>query len=602
MNIYKLISFILLSSLYITCWAKQNDSIMIKLNQVMNDKEKYIAYKEQKISKIKQILTDENISLYQKYEINKDLFNEYYKYSTDSAIVYMQNNRNIAFELNDIDKINESTLYLSLLYSTVGMYIQTHELLYGIDKNTLSESLLPIYYEIFAEFYSHYGQSNKVGAFYALSGQYRDSMLFALDTLSFQYRLESASRKMFTYYDLEQKENLLNLLEEAGNLKVKSHVAWLLGYMYHREIFEFRRTEYWDLSKKYYAMAVINDVENCVRDHASMQSLALVFFGQGEIALANKFIYSAFEDALACNVRFRIMDASTNYPLINDIFHQQEKKQISRLIWSLAAISFLFIVVIIFFLLFFRQNRKLSRTSRDLLQANNELEELHIVKNKFFSIVAHDLRSPVSSLVSVLELSNNELLDPKMQSKLLKDVTKRVNDVYGLLDNLLHWSKSQMQGMAPKPVFFDVQKESSAVTDTLHEIITFKGISLINNVEQQQVYADHDMFSVVIRNLVTNAIKYTGKGGSITLESELSDNMLNISVKDTGTGMSPEVQNKLFKLSETKSQSGTLNEKGTGLGLILCADFVKANGGKIWFNSKKGEGSTFFFSVPVTNG
>jgi len=96
-----------------------------------------------------------------------------------------------------------------------------------------------------------------------------------------------------------------------------------------------------------------------------------------------------------------------------------------------------------------------------------------------------------------------------------------------------------------------------------------------------------------------NAIKYTPAEGKITIDSELSDNKLIISVKDTGTGMPQEVQDKLFKLSETRSQRGTNNESGTGLGLVLCADFVKINGGNIWFNSKQGEGSTFCFSVPV---
>jgi two-component system sensor histidine kinase/response regulator len=156
-----------------------------------------------------------------------------------------------------------------------------------------------------------------------------------------------------------------------------------------------------------------------------------------------------------------------------------------------------------------------------------------------------------------------------------------------------------MQGMTPSPVAFDVQEVSRSVTDSLENIAANKNIYLGNHIEAQQVYADRDMFTVVVRNLTTNAIKYTSADGEIILASELNGNMLVISVKDTGTGMPPEVQETLFKLYETRSQQGTGKESGSGLGLVMCADFVRINGGKIWFTSVQGEGSTFYFSVPV---
>ena len=230
---------------------------------------------------------------------------------------------------------------------------------------------------------------------------------------------------------------------------------------------------------------------------------------------------------------------------------------------------------------------------------NRELKQLHTVKDKLFSVVAHDLRNPMGALTSILKLANNGMIDAETQARLLNEISTRVEDTYGLLDNLLHWSKSQMQGMVPSSAYFNVQEESRSVTDSLQNMAKSKMITLNNSIQNHQAYADRDMFAVVVRNLTTNALKYTSSGGEVTLASELSDGMLIISVKDSGTGMTQKVQNKLFQLPDTKSQRGTNNESGTGLGLVLCADFVKINGGSIWFNSEIGKGSTFYFSIPV---
>ena len=234
-----------------------------------------------------------------------------------------------------------------------------------------------------------------------------------------------------------------------------------------------------------------------------------------------------------------------------------------------------------------------------IVEANGQLKELHRVKDKFFSVIAHDLRSPIAALLTLLQLTKKNVLDPTTQAQLFKDISTRVNAVHGLLDNLLSWAKSQMQGMVISPVYFDVQKEIRKVMDVLKDVAAAKEIALNADVEPHEVFADPDMFDVVVRNLSSNAIKYTSAGGEVSLKSELSSKMLIVSVKDTGTGIPEEVQAKLFNISETKSQRGTNNESGTGLGLVLCADFVKANGGKIWFTSDKGEGSTFYFSVPL---
>ena len=235
------------------------------------------------------------------------------------------------------------------------------------------------------------------------------------------------------------------------------------------------------------------------------------------------------------------------------------------------------------------------------IEKNRELKKLHNVKDKLFSVVAHELRSPLSSLMSLLRLRSMNLMDIETQEQLLFDVSRRVEDVYGLLDNLLRWAKGQMNGITMSPVYFDVQNEIGTVMDNLQNSATAKMITMNNRAGKQEIFADRDMFSVMIRNLVTNALKYTSAEGEVTVDSELSGDMLIVSVKDTGIGMPKEIQDKLFNFTETKSRRGTNNESGTGLGLVLCADFTKAFGGRIWFTSMQDEGTTFFFSVPVKN-
>ena len=313
-------------------------------------------------------------------------------------------------------------------------------------------------------------------------------------------------------------------------------------------------------------------------------------------ALANYQKYKHLSDSLAKE------DASTEKARLK-VWHEfdqkdfekrllQQKYQKEQNLTASLKIALVIILTLLILIAFF---------FRKINEKNREMKDLHAVKDKLFSVVAHDLRSPVSSLISILKLVDSNQLNPEEQTQVFKNISNRVENTYNLLESLLRWSKRQMQGIITQPVYFDVQQESRSITDSLKDNAAQKKIVLLNRIEQQQVFADRDMFSIVLRNLITNAIKFSFLEGEITLSSKLSGEMLVISVQDTGTGMSQEVQNKMFKLSETKSQLGTENEKGAGLGLVMCADFVRANGGDIGFTSAQGEGSTFFFSIPVKN-
>ena len=235
------------------------------------------------------------------------------------------------------------------------------------------------------------------------------------------------------------------------------------------------------------------------------------------------------------------------------------------------------------------------------VKRNHELKALHKSKDKLFSVLAHDMRGPLAALISLLKLTTKDRDDSQMSMMLLKEVADLVENNYVLLDNLLNWTRSQMKGIKTKPVKFDIADDSRILIRSLQNFANNKNIDLTNNVESHHVFADRDMYTVVLRNLTMNALKFTAAQGHITVNSELKDNFVIISVQDTGVGMSREVQEKLFNFTETISHKGTCNESGTGLGLVLSADFIKANGGKIWFTTEQGKGSTFYFSVPLVN-
>jgi len=238
----------------------------------------------------------------------------------------------------------------------------------------------------------------------------------------------------------------------------------------------------------------------------------------------------------------------------------------------------------------------------ELKAQKDELIELNLVKDKMFSIISHDFRSPLRSLQGVLNLISLEEVSQQEIQYLAGDLNEKVNYTLNLLENLLHWAKSQMEkGM-------EVVPEAISLEDILNEVLQIveyqaekKDISIQNNLQTDfKVYIDANMLSVIFRNLLSNAIKFTKKGGLITLKvRNQNDQMLEISVQDTGVGISSEALEKIFDKKRHFTTIGTDSEKGTGLGLNLVEDFVKRNGGEIWVESEIAKGSKFTFTLPL---
>lgn len=227
-----------------------------------------------------------------------------------------------------------------------------------------------------------------------------------------------------------------------------------------------------------------------------------------------------------------------------------------------------------------------------------ELAELNKLKDKLFSIVAHDLRSPLITLMDILNMAKAEELSELEFKSFLPSLSSHTEYTYGLLENLLHWSKSQLTGETVHPELFDLALLTRNNINFYTEKARQKGISLQAEVEEGAlVFADKSMIQLVIRNLFNNAIKFCRENGRIRISAVGDDQYTTVCVSDTGVGIPAADMNRLFRL-ENFTTRGTNNEQGTGLGLMLCKEFVEKNSGTIWAESTAGEGSRFYFRLP----
>ncbi|MEA3424707.1 MAG: HAMP domain-containing sensor histidine kinase [Bacteroidota bacterium] len=249
-------------------------------------------------------------------------------------------------------------------------------------------------------------------------------------------------------------------------------------------------------------------------------------------------------------------------------------------------------------LLFFK-NEQLSY-QKQVEEKNHELENMNQTKEKLFSIIAHDLRSPIGQLKSSLEMVNKRYITPEQFIEVTDKLSIQVDQIYGTLDNLLRWSVSQFKGIkvVPEKVSLTHLIEHQAV-QFLQPSLEQKNIRLhTEGLQQQQVWADPDHLTLIFRNLITNAIKYSYPDGTITIRAYPDNDQVVVEIRDNGIGMPAGVRDSLFSPMVMVSNTGTSNEKGTGLGLKICKEFTEKNQGRIWVESAPGKGSSFYVSFP----
>jgi signal transduction histidine kinase len=274
-----------------------------------------------------------------------------------------------------------------------------------------------------------------------------------------------------------------------------------------------------------------------------------------------------------------------------------------------------------------KRNEEINQQREEVAVQAEQLNQLNALKDKLFSIIAHDLRSPLNSLKGALQVQNLKLFTPEQQQSINESIANQLTSIDTTLENLLHWAKIQMAEAKTElrefPIFY-VAEESISF---LQEVAIKKGIEIENLIDAEfRVRADINQVRTILRNLIANAIKFSKENGSILINAEVYRNdavpeaisytnpknnrslmgkfnqeMLLIAITDYGIGMSTERLQQLFNKTSHISTRGTAGERGTGLGLLLCKEFVENNGGQIWVSSKEGKGSTFYFTLLLSD-
>ena len=243
------------------------------------------------------------------------------------------------------------------------------------------------------------------------------------------------------------------------------------------------------------------------------------------------------------------------------------------------------------------------KTHLEMQLQKKNLRELNATKDKFFSIIAHVLRSPLNQLIGLSEILQNMIISKQGEDaiRLVNIINESAKSGRMLLENLLEWSRSQTGSISFSPESLDLSIVTEEVVGLVAHNANQKGIIINSKIKDNiNAFADVNMLKTILRNLISNSIKFTSNGGKITLNAKIAKEMVTYSVKDNGIGIDESDIKKLFRMDINPKTIGKSEEKGTGLGLILCKEFVEINGGEIWVESEFGMGSSFLFSLPAS--
>lgn len=366
-----------------------------------------------------------------------------------------------------------------------------------------------------------------------------------------------------------------------------------------------------------YPLALSSQNQPLLKDTYSLMSKAYRELGDYKKALEYSELKMALEDFIHNEKNDRkLLKMQSRYVLnqkqslidhleVNRIqkeFELEEQKRFKNfLVILVGLVAIIFVLLLILFIFQRKSNKKLKTANLKVNAQNDELEDLNATKDKFFSIISHDLKGPLNSLTSFsgLLMNHTSSLTTEEIQMLAKDLDKSLKNLFSLLENLLQWSRSQTGTIEFTPEEFDLTEMLVDNKKLLDQQAENKNISIeVMSTRPILAKAHPNSVTTVVRNLLSNAIKFTNEGGQIKMGITEEKHQYVVKIADNGVGMPKEVANKIFRIDTKHSTPGTAKEKGTGLGLILCKEFIEKNGGKIWVKSEEGKGTLFSFSLP----
>lgn len=540
----------------------------------------------------------------------------------------------------DINPLNDSFLdQLAKVYTAMGQYekaleyhnraIQLINNQNNLDKVT-KESKIAKYYL-------------KIGVIYYLKENYNKSLEFYKQALNFvgnsndDTNLKGKSiiynNMALNYKSLGSVEKSLEMINKSEDIINKIGLDSYEFYTLTSFSEIYSKLNKFNESEKYLLKAIelAKKEENSNDEKNAIYLLYNLYkkFNKYEMALVTYQNYKNMSDSLInLEMTDRLVEFQTVYEMEkrnqeNEALKtanrlQREKAELERQSFILTSLFSLLVIVVLMVLFYFRkratnvlvlsnitiegQNARLLELNENLRKSESTLRHSNTTKDKFISIIAHDLKNPMHSIGFSADLMINYYnnLDDDKKLVHLKGIYKTSNHAYDLLENLLHWARAQSKAISYEPNNINISEVIKDVVDLSFNSADNKNVCILNNVTKSyDVYVDRNMIETVIRNLLSNSIKFSNENGKIEISLFVIKEYAIIEVNDNGIGIPENIIDKLFKIEEQISTPGTMKESGTGLGLLLCKEFVTINRGDIWVESIFGEGSTFKFTIPM---